>query len=578
MFVPSGAVENGACANSSRPCCWLKGEPGLVPTPSTIPLISAGVVAQRGLPAPVIIEERFSAEPEFATVRWTVNFSSKNASRPFGSQSLGSWLAMDAGASQSQSSYKMWVAYGSKAPLAPGGYFEPFSLPNATWTYGVRDGGTDTFGIPVAMLTRGSAGVSLSLSAEDRIVDLELTSMLSRGTGAAVGFGRQRHRLGAGVSVHSTQFIIGHGDAKGMMPADWRGLLGWYTGKHSQWFVPDPRAKALESFAGGSAQYCDLRQQNYSAEELSSFGLTLNWDASFAWDFWGNFLPQEQEFERCTCVGHQDGSSGVALPFDCFANGSRADGMSPSDPAATCEQLSLQQIASWYRRARDKGVATVLYQDPLEWGAQLVPVDVDISQSCPVSNTSVFCRANRLFRSKFEPAALAGNAGPGTLDFQPVEYITRGLLIIDALHAPYQDFIVDMAKRMVTLPVAGIAWDRSDHATALNGRLDDGIAWDAGTGNITSWLGTGWQQVVARVAEVFHGSGMAMLHNSYTNRQDFNRHMDGIYDENGDQSWRTPVDALLGLSKSVWIWDHCGQQERDHRLAACSRDASETHA
>ena len=54
--------------------------------------------------------------------------------------------------------------------------------------------------------------------------------------------------------------------------------------------------------------------------------------------------------------------------------------------------------------------------------------------------------------------------------------------------------------------------------------------------------------------------------------------MGGIYDENGDQSWRTPVDALLGLSKPVWIWDHCGQQERDHRLAACSRDASETHA
>ena len=215
----------------------------------------------------------------------------------------------------------------------------------------------------------------------------------------------------------------------------------------------------------------------------------------------------------------------------------------------------------------------------VEWGAQIVPTNVDISDSCSAGNSSAFCAANTLYREQFEPGALAGAGGPGTLDVLPVGYITPGLILMDALHGSYQDWIVAMARRMVAeLPVAGIAWDRSDHAQLLNGRLDDGIAFDRDAGNVTSWLGTGWQQVVSRVCEVFHAAHKACIHNTYTNRLDFNRHMDGIYDENGDQSWRAPVDALLGLSKPVWLWDHCGSQERDVQVARCSRDVDETHA
>ena len=59
---------------------------------------------------------------------------------------------------------------------------------------------------------------------------------------------------------------------------------------------------------------------------------------------------------------------------------------------------------------------------------------------------------------------------------------------------------------------------------------------------------------------------------------DFNLHMDGIYDENGDQSWRTSTDAILGLSKPVWLWDHCGSQERDKKVPTCGRDADGTFA
>ena len=62
------------------------------------------------------------------------------------------------------------------------------------------------------------------------------------------------------------------------------------------------------------------------------------------------------------------------------------------------------------------------------------------------------------------------------------------------------------------------------------------------------------------------------------NRLDFNRRMDGIYDENGDQDWRTPVDSILGLNKPVWLWDHCGSQERGVAKDTCARDDAATHA
>lgn len=45
-----------------------------------------------------------------------------------------------------------------------------------------------------------------------------------------------------------------------------------------------------------------------------------------------------------------------------------------------------------------------------------------------------------------------------------------------------------------------------------------------------------------------------------------------------DQSWRTSTDAVLGLSKPVWLWDHCGSQERDKKVPTCDRDADGTYA
>ncbi len=551
----------------------------MIPTPSSLMNVSAGVVSGRGLPHAVTVEQMFTANAN-GIVRWDLQFKS-NSPRPFGSASLGSWLALGAGRATSRPLPKtttMWAPYGAQAAFSPAGYLEPFPMRNFSWSYGVR-GGTNTIGIPLAMLAQDATTVSLALSANDTIVDLDLTAMQSVTTGATIGFGRLRHRIGGGVTMRSTQYIRVAKKENVEVPADWRALLGWYVRKYESFFVPDARS-GVESFSGGTAQYCDLRLQNYSSDLIEKVGLTVNWDATFAWDWWGNFFPNQSTFERCTCVGHQDGGSDVRFPFTCFQNGSRADGLTPSDPSAVCEQLSHELVASWYAQAQANGIATLLYQDPNEWGAQIVPANVNISrETCSENNHSTFCTANRLFRKEFEPAALAGSGGPGTLRVLPVGYITPGLILLDALYLPYQDWIVDMAKRMVDeLPVAGIAWDRSDHTTLLNGRLDDGIAWDATTDNVTSWLGSGWTQVVERVAEVFHAAGKAMVHNTYTNRMDFMKFMDAIYDENGDQSWRTSTDAILGLSKPVWLWDHCGSQERDKKVPTCGRDADGTYA
>ena len=448
-------------AQTSEPCCWLKNQPGLVPTPSSIVNVSAGVVSGRGLPHAVTVEQTFSADAD-GVVRWDLHFKSSSP-LPFGSASLGSWLALGAGRATAMplpATTTMWAAYGAQAAFSPAGYFEPFPMRNTSWSYGVR-GGTNTIGIPLAMLSRDATTVSLALSANDTIVDLDLTAVQSATTGATVGFGRLKHRIGGGVTVRSAQYIRVARTEHVEAVADWRALLGWYVHKYQRFFLPDPRS-GVESFSGGTAQYCDLRLQNYSSDLIRKMGLTVNWDATFAWDWWGNFFPNRSSFERCTCGGHQDGGSGVNLPFTCFQNGSRADGLTPSDPSAICEQLSHAQVASWYAQAQAKGIATLLYQDPNEWGAQIVSTSVNISrETCSENNHSTFCTANRLFREQFEPAALAGSGGPGSLRVLPVGYITPGLILLDALYRPYQDWIVDMAKRMDAVKAASVGISRT---------------------------------------------------------------------------------------------------------------------
>jgi hypothetical protein len=421
-YLPSGPIENGVCTNHSRPCCWLKQQHSMHTSPSAVPGIVSGVVVGGGrsgggarhLAHAVRVIERLAPDAvSRGVIVWNVSYSAANGiSTPmFGSTSLDTWLTVG-GTSLGTSSSRIWAPYGDRTPYSPGGYTEPFAVRNASWSYGVS-GDTRTFGIPVAMVlgaptatssSQADTGISLSLSAGDVIVDLDLRTQQTLPTGTSLGFGRRRRRLGGGAApVESTQYIIGHSashrsdggshqranlptnvlwdtntpphtpdttthasnlarpfpptNASLLMP-DWRALLGWYVQRHSQYFVPDPRVSL--DFAGGSAQYCDLRSQNYSAARYRQYGFTLNWDASFAWPWWGNFLPKSEKFERCTCVGHQDGGSEVALPFACFENGSRADGYDPSDPAAPCEALSHRQIASWYRQAQAKGVATLL--------------------------------------------------------------------------------------------------------------------------------------------------------------------------------------------------------------------------
>lgn len=217
---------------TSRPCCWLKNRLGLNPTPSTIPNVSAGIVSGRGLAHPVTVDQTFTPDAN-GIVRWDLRFSSSSP-LPFGSTSLGSWLALGADRARpapapAPNSTTTWVAYGAQQPFSPAGYLEPFHIRNFSWSYGVRNGGTNTFGIPLAMLAQDAATVSLALSANDTIVDLDLNTMESSQTGALVGFGRLRHRIGGGVTMQSTQYItVAHSGSSDTL-SDWRSLLGWYV-------------------------------------------------------------------------------------------------------------------------------------------------------------------------------------------------------------------------------------------------------------------------------------------------------------------------------------------------------------
>lgn len=153
---------------------------------------------------------------------------------------------------------------------------------------------------------------------------------------------------------------------------------------------------------------------------------------------------------------------------------------------------------------------------------------------------------------------------------------------MDFADANYSAFQVANARRVVReFPsVAGVCLDRGDFIGCMNQNADDGKTMI--NGKTARALLSSWRLTVPQVAEVLHAAGMQLwLNPDMGHRIDMYQHIDGIFDEIGDDGkWRTASAWLTsgGMPGAMWChgnlrWWSCGaimtngsDAERHHYL------------
>eukprot|EP01062_Namystynia_karyoxenos_P029849 TRINITY_DN22361_c0_g1_i1.p2 TRINITY_DN22361_c0_g1~~TRINITY_DN22361_c0_g1_i1.p2 ORF type:complete len:804 (+),score=181.59 TRINITY_DN22361_c0_g1_i1:76-2487(+) len=482
-----------------------------------------------------------------------------NMTIPFGGTPVTTWLDLPANAS------KVWVGGAADQPFGKdGSWLAPFDVGiPVNLSYG-GNGASDsptaaaTLALPLAVWLdpQGGIGLTFALSPKDPTAAMNLVVEPSVDPAAGAGrfsFVRSAMRLG-GVGEQATGltfFLVPH-------EADWRPGVGWYSTAFADWFEPRaPNLADARSGLWGSAAYADYRGQPADRAKLAALNMGYNWDASFPFPFWGQWLGTSSAYEACVAVGHMDPASGVPHPQ---RQGAPPPGVPRGPGVGQCERLSWAGIAAWYEKAREAGFATLAYANLMEWGYGLPPGAArDAAQCSDPSNGTAYCEARRLWQ-QFNGGYLCDHEytvpsqwnGSQLLNGWP---IAPGVKLVDPAHPPFQGYQLAALKRqLLSTPCDGVCVDRSDH-TGPTFRADpNGTAWHGGVP--AKWMGTSYLETTERMGALLHGEGRAFFVSATNARIDLLRHFDGIYDEFGDEPRKNFLDGLLALFKPAAGWQH----------------------
>lgn len=469
----------------------------------------------------------------------------------------------------------------TNGPAGASGYLSPWPVgvgapPGTTWQYGYTSASSKHKGrvwaLPYATFLpeggpTGAAGphaLTLLLHPYDPapVLLAEAGSVPANATAASLTFARQNLRVTSGTPASFTSFLIVH-------PPDVRSSLDVVTSLYPELFEADARAGTDKLW--GAAQYADYRGQTspslVNSTMLAELGLSFNWDATFPFPFWGQWIGFNgaKAWEDCVAVGHMDVYSHVPAPGQ---GGVPPPGVPPLPGTGQCESVNTTLISSWYASASSAlNVSTLLYANLMEWG-YAVEGNRSVDLQCGAGNDTAYCTANALWRGHPVYGGVGfWSAGVGTGDYSgPQDWngstwtgtpgtwpIAPGVQTMDPGVEPYRSYILEqVGQQVVSTPSAGVCIDRSDHIRKFNPRGDDGVSW--ADGSPASWLGSGYASVVKEMGEMLHVAGMAVCASSTAPRLDLMGLMDVLYDEFGDLPWCAYVDGLLGLAKPVAAW------------------------
>lgn len=370
----------------------------------------------------------------------------------------------------------------------------------------------DLFAIPMATVVDESKdfGLTLALSPEDKLIDLELQTAVD----GSISLRRLYNRISSGNVVKFSFDIITH-------EGDWRPAISWLKDRYSGYFLPkNPIAQQM----GGTGSYSASTELG-DVDKLKEMDYSVNWQASFDFPYMGMFIPPVTVNDSWTSYG----GSTTSIP-------------------------KMNNIAKTYK---DNGFYSLSYFNVTEFGtgilcpqpARTITNDVDLWKN---SNDYLYTKLpgailptpeNKITDPKFKNVSF------------PVPIGTwGGAAVTDCGDSVYAGFLVNQAQKHIEyIPDSyGICIDRLDWLRMFNEKANDGITWHEGK-PVRSLINS-WKHLLDTIGPIMHNANKVIFVNNHTRRIDLLNHVDGIFDEFTYMGNSLNLMALTSYSKPALGW------------------------
>ncbi len=400
-----------------------------------------------------------------------------------------------------------WAPWSDPRPeKAPRGWHDPLipvPFASRTLVYGGPDPTVSSpgFSLPFFSILEGENGLSWQQAVEDFPINMQMRTT----AWGDVTLDRMQQRITSHQPVRWRMRFVTH-------EADPRAALGSYVERHSEYFRP-PNPRIWEIMGNGT--YSSYRGE-IDARKYARMGYLVNWRfPEYEYPYIGIFVPP--------------------VPRD--------DEVWVTDQGTT---MSLREMQEGVARTRRQGFHLLSYFNVFEFGRDCKQEDpAPLVQS--EQREDYWRNPNDMAWHVFRDAL--PYASPGRL-----YGAWKGGVVIDPAEASYSDHLLGMARQYLEkVPESdGLCIDRLDISAVFNTTRDDGVSWyqnSPARSLLTSWLA-----VMDRVGPVMHQADKVIVANPIRRRIEMMRHLDGFYDESGQNPLAFNLAAFLALRKPYVAW------------------------
>ena len=294
--------------------------------------------------------------------------------------------------------------------------------------------------------------------------------------------------------------------------ADPRAALGDFVERHAEYFnPPNPRIDEIM----GNGTYSSYRGE-IDARKYAQQGYLINWRfQEYEYPYMGMFVPPVKSAEE-EWITDQDTT------------------------------MSLREMREGVRRTRQQGFHLLSYFNVFELG-----------RNCKQTDPPPPPKAAKIEDYWKNPNDLAWHVFPDSLMYyEPGKLYGawKSGLAVDPGQPSYSDHLVELARRYLErIPETdGICIDRLDISALFNERRDDGVSWfkdKPARSLLTSWLA-----VMERIGPIMHQANKVIVANPIRRRIEMMKHLDGFYDESGQNTLAFNLGSFVAMRKPYIAW------------------------
>ena len=282
--------------------------------------------------------------------------------------------------------------------------------------------------------------------------------------------------------------------------------------RHEEYFNP-PNPRIYEIMGNGT--YSSYRGE-IDARKYAQQGYLINWRfQEYEYTYMGMFVPPVKSAEE-EWITDQDTT------------------------------MSLREMREGVRRTRQQGFHLLNYFNVFEFG-----------RDCKQTDPPPPPKAEKKEDYWKNPNDMAWHVFPDSLIYyEPGKLYGawKSGLAIDPGQPSYSDHLVELARRYLErIPETdGICIDRLDISALFNERRDDGVSWfkdKPARSLLTSWLA-----VMERIGPVMHEADKVIVANPIRRRIEMMKHLDGFYDESGQNTRAFNLGSFVALRKPYIAW------------------------